>query len=190
MNAALASQDEGVDGLSTVNALDTASVTQETYVDGIVRKGLERQAMYVHLLGQGWGKRQAARESGYTARIARTPVKVIETPEFKARMQIALKRQGATLDKAARVVSEAMNANLTANFEGEVVQSDKPDHKTRVSAAKVTAELMGVTAREDAIESGATLTLNISGPLADRIAARMAGKVIEGQTSPQQGEMQ
>lgn len=185
MGGALAMQDEAIDALSVVNALDTASVTREpeSYVDGVVRKGLERQAMYVHLLGQGWGKRGAAREAGYPARIARTPNKVIETPELKAKMQAALKRQGATMDKAARVVSEAMNANLTASFEGEVVQSAVPDHKTRVSAAKVTADLMGVTAREDGTVSGTALTLTIGGALAERIAERMYGNVIEGQSA-------
>jgi hypothetical protein len=159
-----------------VNPPDT---TKMTYVERVMNEMDERQALYVQLLGQGWGKRAAARSAGYPTVLTRKPLKAIETPELKAKMQRALIRQGATMDKAARVVSEAMNANLTASFEGEVIQSEIADHRTRVQAAKLTADLAGITERADRSQAGSTLTLTIGGALADRIAERM-GKVIEG----------
>ena len=176
----LEATDEGVDATSIVNPPDTETVSLGGFIDSHIKEQAERQAVYIQLLGQGWGRNEAARQAGYPARAARTPLKLIETPELKARMQEALERQGATLDKAARVVSEAMNANLTASFEGEVVQSEVPDHKTRVTAAKVTADFMGVTERADSgSDGGKSLTINLTGPLAERFAARMAGNVIE-----------
>lgn len=165
---------------SLVNAPDVESVAHGPYIESVLAKAAESQALYVTLLGQGWGKRRAAREAGYTARISQRPLKAIETPELKAKMQAALQRQGATYDKAARVVSEAMNANLTASFEGEVIESAIPDHRTRVQAAKLTADLAGITERPERAGQGSTLTLTIGGALADRIAERMAGKVIDG----------
>jgi hypothetical protein len=149
----------------------------QSVAEGSVVELMEiRQARYVALLGQGWAKREAARESGYSAAISQRPQRIIETAQLRAKAQSALKRQGATMDKAARVVSEAMNANVVATFEGKAIESVVPDHKTRVQAAKVTADLMGLTERADRSQQGSTLTLTIGGALAERIAERMAGR--------------
>lgn len=161
---------------SVINPTDTQSIAEGSVVELIEL----RQARYITLLGQGWAKREAARESGYSAAISQRPLRIIETERLRAQAQAALRRQGATMDKAARVVSEAMNANVVTVFEGVAEESEIPDHKTRVQAAKVTADLMGLTERADRSGQGSTLTLTIGGALADRIAERMAGNVIEG----------
>lgn len=166
---------------SVVNPQDNDVVTGEGYVATLIRTQAEKQAMYVRLLGQGWNKTEAARDSGYSARSSRAPGRLIETLELKRQMQEALERQGATYDKAARVVSEAMDANVMATFEGNVTESNKPDHKARVQAARVTADLMGLTDRSAGSANASTVTLTLAGPLAERFAEMLGPKVIEGE---------
>lgn len=166
---------------SVVNPQDTNSLTPGGFIETTIAQGAERQAMYYQLLGQGWSKREAAREAGYSAVKSQRPTRHVETPELRAKMQQALKRQGATYDKAARVVSEAMDAKVMATFEGNVTESDKPDHKARVQAARVTADLMGLTERYAGSANASTVTLTLAGPLAERFAEMLGPKVIEGE---------
>lgn len=140
-----------------------------------------RKSQYITLLGQGWQKREAALASGYGRAISKAPRRAIETADLRAQAQSALKRQGATLDKAARVVADAMDANVTATFEGNVTQSTVPDHKARVQAARVTADLMGLTERSAGSANASTVTLTLAGPLAERFAEMLGPKVIEGE---------
>lgn len=165
-------------GASIANPTSGEIAPQENYIQRSVREAAERRAVYVQLLGQGWGKREAARKAGYKAVKARHPVTHIETSELKAEMQLALKRQGATYDKAARVVSEAMNATVSATFEGEVTTSDVPDHKVRVQAARVTADLMGLTERSAGNQTASSITLTLAGPLAERFAQMLGSQPV------------
>lgn len=166
---------------SIANAQDTETVTHGPFITSVLKKQAESQALYAHLISQGYNKRQAAREAGYSARVSRAPRKLIETPELRERIQRALRNNDAGLNRVAQVVAGGMSANLSATFEGAVTESDVPDHKTRVQAAKTAADLWGLGERVDRSGGGSTVTLTLAGPLAERFAQALGPKVIEGE---------
>ena len=65
------------------------------------------------------------------------------------RMQVALDKRKAGLDKAALRISQALDAKETRQFcfQGDIVQAPELiDHKTRLSAAKMVVDIFGATA--------------------------------------------
>lgn len=116
---------------------------------------------------------ESARKAGYemTGRMARTPRKLIETPELRARMQRELRKHNGSLGEVARTVVEAMSANQVASFQGVTTESDIPDHKVRVQAASKVAELWGLDAKSSSEQAGSTVTLTLSGAVAERMAS-------------------
>lgn len=122
----------------------------------------------------GANQGEAAQIAGFTGRKARTPGKLIETPELKARMQQSLIRKRVTLDSIAETVANSLQANMIATTkDGEVIESDVADHKTRLKGVDQASRLWGLADQVRAGESGSTITLTLAGPLAERIAARM-----------------
>jgi hypothetical protein len=115
-----------------------------------------QEEQYVNSILSGKTGAVAAKEAGYTVRAQRTPRKLIETPELKARMQQSLMRKRVTLDVIAERVSSALDAKVVADG----VQTDVVDHKTRLKATEVASRLWGL----DESQKQATVAVQINFP--------------------------
>ena len=71
-------------------------------------------------------------------------------------------KAGITPESLADVFREAMQANKTATYQGDVYGSSEPDHSVRVSAAKAAASLM-IDKDPDGGGGGTTLNFNLLG---------------------------
>jgi hypothetical protein len=95
-------------------------------------------------------RKQLLTLSGYSASTAdATPSKPFTSQGF----QVALREAGATEDKMARVVNEAMDANAGAWFKGEYHESTSADHAIRLRAADQLAELTGAKITKIQVQS-------------------------------------
>lgn len=95
-------------------------------------------------------KKQLLVLSGYgMSTIEKTPFKPFESKGF----QVALREAGATEEKMARVVNEAMDAKNGAWFKGHYNESDAPDHAIRLRAADQLAELTGAKITKIQVQS-------------------------------------
>lgn len=74
--------------------------------------------------------------------------------------QKALAEAGATPDKMARVVNEAMDAKVVTVFHGEAQESDAPDHAIRLRAADQLADLTGAKITRVQVQS---VNVNLDG---------------------------
>lgn len=125
-----------------------------------------RQALYVENVTAGMTRTEAAKDAGYGVGVRRTPRKLIETPELKARMQESLIRKRVTLDAIAGRVSDALGATVVESTKDGVNATSLPDHKARLKAVEIGARLWGL----DQTERNATVAVQINFPagLADR----------------------
>lgn len=119
-----------------------------------------RQEAYMEARISGKTGAQAAKEAGYGVGVRRTPRKLIETPELKARMQQSLIRQRVTLDTLAGRVSDALGANVVETTKEGAEETDIPDHKARLKAVEIGARLWGLSESE----RGATVAVQINFP--------------------------
>lgn len=95
--------------------------------------------------------------SGYSrGTIDKTPSKPFTTQGF----QNALVEAGATPDKMARVVNDAMDARAAATYRGQVIESDAPDHAIRLRAADQLADLTGAKITRVQVQS---VNVNLDG---------------------------
>ena len=122
-----------------------------------------RQARYMEGKMDGLTSCKAAKEAGFPSKERDAPLKLIETTALRAEMQAAMQRQGATYDRMAQTVVKAMDATAYATFEGEVRDSSLPDHKVRVGAVKLAADLMGVTRPDAAAGAQTAIVINLPG---------------------------
>lgn len=65
-----------------------------------------------------------------------------KNPKVKAEIESVLEANGVKEEIVAKKFSEAMNANATATHEGQVYQSDIPDHTIRLKAAVESAKML------------------------------------------------
>jgi hypothetical protein len=59
-------------------------------------------------------------------------------------LAVAFAKHGITVDAATKPIADGLHAGKVAVIDGEVVETDVPDHKTRLVAAKTAFDLMGV----------------------------------------------
>ena len=88
--------------------------------------------------------------------VDKTPSKPFRTQGF----QNALAEAGATPDKMARVVNEAMDARAVVTYRGEAKESDAPDHAIRLRAADQLADLTGAKITRVQVQS---VNVNLDG---------------------------
>lgn len=125
-----------------------------------------KQEAYVEARLDGLGRRDAADKAGFSPSVGRKPIRLIETAELRAQMQKAMRKKGCGLSRIAETVSNALKANVSASFEGDVRESAVPDHKVRVGAAKLAADLMGVTRPDVAAGAQTAIVINLPGAAA------------------------
>ncbi len=85
-----------------------------------------------------------------------TPSKPFTSQGF----QKALAEAGATPDKMARVVNEAMDARAVVTYRGEARESEAPDHSIRLRAADQLADLTGAKITKVQVQS---VNVNLDG---------------------------
>ena len=118
--------------------------------------------------GKGLDDEEAQRVGYIDAKDAK---RALKSPTMRAHLSTYLDAAGATLEKSAQVISEAMGATEKKffSFEG-VVQDEREvvDHATRVSAAKLNLEARGE------LKQGLNVAFNMFGEVSDEELAKIA----------------
>lgn len=119
----------------------------------------------------------AAKDAGYGVAAQRTPWKLIPPDELRARFQAIAERKGLTLDRIGDKIEQHLEAKMTQTLQGkEVTLSDAPDYRVQQKALEQLTSLMGMQDAAKAAQGGSSVTLSISGPAADRLAAMLGGE--------------
>lgn len=83
---------------------------------------------------------EVMRAVGYSASTASSMAKrTLQSASFR---EVA-ESIGLTRDRIAKVISDAARANMVVTFKGEAIETDAPDHKTRLQAASLFGEFTG-----------------------------------------------
>ena len=119
----------------------------------------------------------AALEAGFGSGASRTPWKLVPPDEMRARFQQIADRKGLTLDRIGDKLVEHLDARANQTLEGkEVVQSEAPDYKVQQKAVEQITSLLGMQDASKAVQGGSSITLSVSGPAAERLAAALGGQ--------------
>lgn len=119
----------------------------------------------------------AARDAGYGVADQRRPFKLVDSNELRARFQEIAREKGLTLDRIGDKIEQHLEARMTQTLQGkEVTLSDAPDYRVQQKALEQLTSLMGMQDAAKAAGGGSNVTLSISGPAADRLAAMLGGE--------------
>jgi hypothetical protein len=136
-----------------------------------------RQTRLIEGIIDGKTGTEAAKMAGFGVAQQRTPWKLIPPDEMRARFQAIAERKGLTLDRIASKIEEHLEARQNQTLNGkEVTVSDAPDNRVQQKAIEQLTELMGMRDASKAVQGGSSVTLSISGPAADRLAALLGGE--------------
>lgn len=152
-----------------IDALDAqkqGKSSSELAKEALDRNKRVREDRYVEFVNSGMTRTEAAKASGFSANAARTPRKLIETPELKARMQESLIRKRVTLDTIAGRVSDALGATVVESTRYGLNATELPDHKARLKAVEIGARLWGLDQSER--NTAVAVQINFPAGLADR----------------------
>lgn len=139
-------------------------------------KDLARENKFIEGVIDGKTGQQAALDAGYPVRDARTPYKLIPAEEMRARFQAIAERKGLTLDRIGAKIEQHLEAKMTQTLQGkEVTLSEAPDYRVQQKAIEQLTGLLGMQERSAGAAGGSSVTLSISGPAADRLAAALGG---------------
>jgi hypothetical protein len=153
----------------------------DTYLDyrktTMIQQVEAQQTRFIEGIIDGKSGTQSALDAGYPVRDARTPYKLIPPDELRARFQQIAERKGLTLDRIGDKISEHLEARANQTLEGkQVTQSEAPDYKVQQKALEQLTDLMGMRDAAKVAGGGSSVTLSISGPAADRLAAMLGGE--------------
>jgi hypothetical protein len=119
---------------------------------------------------------EAAANAGYGTLAQKTPWKLIPPDEMRARFQAIAERKGLTLDKIGEKIEQHLEARMTQTLQGkEVTLSDAPDYRVQQKAVDQLTTLLGMQDAAKAQAGGSSISLTISGPAAERLAAMLGG---------------
>jgi xanthine dehydrogenase iron-sulfur cluster and FAD-binding subunit A len=119
---------------------------------------------------------EAAANAGYGTLAQKTPWKLIPPDEMRARFQAIAERKGLTLDKIGEKIEQHLEARMTQTLQGkEVTLSDAPDYRVQQKAVDQLTTLLGMQDAAKAVAGGSSISLTISGPAAERLAAMLGG---------------
>src|SRR5665213_1210630 len=120
---------------------------------------------------------QAVLDAGFGVGASRTPWKLINSEELRARFQQMAESKGLTIERISDKIHEHMDARANQTLEGkEVTQSIAPDYKVQQKALDQLTTLLGMQDAAKAAGSASSITLSISGPAADRLARALSGE--------------
>jgi len=141
---------------------ETESAKQIKLIEGII---------------EGKTGHDAAIEAGYGVKDARTPYKLIPADEMRRKFQEVAESKGLTLGRIADKINQHLEARQNQTLNGkEVTVSEAPDNRVQQKAIEQLTELMGMRDASKAVQGGSSVTLSISGPAADRLAAMLGGE--------------
>lgn len=136
-----------------------------------------KQARFIDGLIDGKTGALAARDAGYSVSEQRTPYKLIPAEEMRRKFQEVAERKGLTLDRVADKIAQHLEARANQTLNGkEVTVSDAPDNRVQQKAIEQLTGLLGMGESAKAAGGTSTVTLSISGPAADRLAAMLGGE--------------
>ena len=119
---------------------------------------------------------EAAADAGYGTLAQKTPWKLIPPDEMRARFQAIAERKGLTLDKIGEKIEQHLEARITQTLQGkEVTLSEAPDYRVQQKAVEQLTTLLGMQDAAKAVAGGSSISLTISGPVAERLAAMLGG---------------
>jgi hypothetical protein len=119
---------------------------------------------------------EAAESAGFGVAECRTPWKLVQPDQMRAQFQEAAHKRGMTLNRIAAKIEEHLEARANQTLNGkEVTQSKAPDYKVQQKALEQLTTLIGMQDASKAAQAGSSITLSISGPAADRLAAMLGG---------------
>lgn len=158
------------------------------YVETLLRDASEREMAQSHLLDikqtrlvegiiDGKTGMVAAREAGFTVSQSDRPYKLIPADEMRRKFQEVAERKGLTLDRVADKINQHLEARANQTLNGkEVTVSDAPDNRVQQKAIEQLTGLLGMGESAKSAGGASTVTLSISGPAADRLAAMLGGE--------------
>ena len=136
-----------------------------------------KESRYIEGILSGSNRQDAAHAAGYIGRQAHAPVKLIESSELRAQFQQIAIEKGLTLHRVVDKISEHLEARQNQTLNGkEVTVSEAPDNRVQQKAIEQLTELMGMKDAAKVAGGGSSVTLSISGPAADRLAAMLGGE--------------
>ena len=119
---------------------------------------------------------EAAADAGYGLQAQKTPWKLIPPDEMRARFQAIAERKGLTLEKIGEKIEQHLEARTTQTLQGkEVTLSEAPDYRVQQKAVDQLTTLLGMQDAAKAQACGSSISLTISGPAAERLAAMLGG---------------
>jgi hypothetical protein len=136
-----------------------------------------KQAAFIKGVAAGKSGTQAALDA-YNTTSADTAKAIasenLSKPNVKIALQQALERSGLSIDRVAEVITDASNATRiasgprvaiapdgTATTIPGLVETDIPDHGTRLNAARLATQLMGAFDKDD--DGSGKVTFNFGG---------------------------
>lgn len=122
-----------------------------------------KQTRYLDAKLNGATAMEAAQMAGYIGREARTPVKLIETSELRARFQQIAEEKGLTLHKVADKISEHMEARAIDKLGMPTIA---PDNRVQQKAIEQLTDLLGMKQAESKV--AVAVQINFPAGLAER----------------------
>jgi hypothetical protein len=120
---------------------------------------------------------RAALDAGFGVVEARSPYKLMPPDEMRRRFQEIAEKRGLTLDRVVGKIGEHLEARANQTLNGkEVTVSDAPDNRVQQKAIEQLTTLLGMGDAQKAQGGASSVTLSISGPAADRLAAMLGGE--------------
>jgi hypothetical protein len=96
---------------------------------------------------------------------------------MRRKFQEVAERKGLTLDRVADKINQHLDARANQTLNGkEVTVSEAPDNRVQQKAIEQLTSLLGMGESSKATAGASTVTLSISGPAADRLAAMLGGE--------------
>jgi len=68
---------------------------------------------------------------------------ILRRPLVQSALTEALERQGVSLRKLVKPIADGLKATLVTTHRGEAIETDIPDHRTRLEAAELAISLHG-----------------------------------------------
>ena len=143
-------------------------------------------AAYIDPAGANGNGTLAARMAGYRGNNNQLAVQASVNLRKPEMWELLEKKRQELLEKGVRSLSEAMDADVDRAFitkRGEVVHSDpRPDHKTRLQAAKLAFALLGTGTKAPSVPPSENPPVQVSEAVSaldptDRAVIRDAAKV-------------
>ena len=105
----------------------------------------ERERRFVKGVVAGKSMTRAAMDAGYaTSTAEKKSYAILQRPLVKSELTKALERAGVTLEHIVRPIADALTATKSyINKDGLMVESQVPDHKTRLEASRDAVALFG-----------------------------------------------